>query len=171
MTRIETFRTGQRESGPNRPTAGGRPRRSGRKHEDRSERARIRDHLQEGMRDPERFLDLDRERKNTRRLLASGRAERRELLDGQKQKVRCELRNIRDLDAFLRKTVRSKTLHALVAIAFFRHVRDSEEFPEEHRYRQAIASALEERDLAKAIRWKWETFDKEFPGRSARLTW
>jgi hypothetical protein len=141
------------------------------RNEDRAERARIRDHIQEGMRDPELFLDLARERKNTRRLLASGRDDRLELLEAQKQKVAGELRNTRDLDGFIEKTSRSKTLYALVAMAFFRHVRDSEAFREDHRYKQAIVRAMEEPGLAKAIRWKWETFDKEFPGRAARQSW
>ena len=139
--------------------------------EDKSERARIRAHIQEGLRDPERFLDLARERKNMRGLLASGRQARLELLESQKQRVKSELRNTRDLDTFLMKTSRSKTLHALVALAFFRHVRDSDAYAEEHRYKQAIRRALEEPDRSKAIHWKWESFDKEFPGPAAKLAW
>jgi hypothetical protein len=148
-------------------------RRDGRssRDENRAERARIRDHIQEGMRDPELFLDLARERKNTRRLLESGHSERQELLEAQKQKVASELRNTRDLDGFIEKTSRSKTLYALVAMALFRHVRSSEAFRGDHRYKLAIVRAMEEPGLAKAIRWKWDTFDKEFPGRAARESW
>lgn len=145
--------------------------RKSRQKEDRSERARIRDHLQQGLRDPERFLDLASERKNIHRLLASGPEDRGELLETQKQRVKAELRNIRDLDTFLQKTSKSKTLHALVAMAFFRHVLDSEAYSEEHRYKLAIRRALEEPDFSKAIQWKWSIFDKDFPGPTARFSW
>ena len=60
-------------------------------------------------------------------------------------------------------------MHALVALAFFRHVLDSEAYPEEHRFKQAIRRALEEPDRSKAIRSRWESFDEEFPSRAARL--
>jgi hypothetical protein len=136
-----------------------------------AERTRIREHLQAGLRDPEFFLDLEGRAKNFRRLLASGPAERRGLLQVQKRKVKAELGNTRDLDTFIRKTSRSRTLYALIAMGFFRHVLRSEEYREGHRYKLAIQGALQEPGLAKAIARKWENFDREFPDRRHLQTW
>lgn len=141
------------------------------RHENQIERARIREDLQAGLRDPEVFLDLAGHRKNTRKLLASGAADRRWLLYVQKRKVKAELRNTRDLDTFLEKTSRSRTLYALIAMAFFRHVLGSEEYRDDHRYKLAIRKALEEPGLAKAIHRKWENFDREFPDRLQKQAW
>ncbi|MDB5103686.1 MAG: hypothetical protein JWP91_1375 [Fibrobacteres bacterium] len=146
-------------------------RRKERRYANQADRTRIREDLQAGLRDPECFLDLESRRKNTRKLLASGAAERRWLLDMQRKKVKGELANTRDLDTFLQKTSRSRTLYALIAMGFFRHVLGSEEYREDHRYKLAIRRALEEPGLCKAIQRKWENFDREFPDRMNRITW
>lgn len=146
-------------------------RRKERRHAHQVERTRIREDLQAGLRDPDLFLDLAAKSKNTRRLLASGSAERRWLLNVQKRKVKSELQNTRDLDTFIQKTSRSRTLYAMIALGFFRHVLTSEEFREDHRYKAAIRRALEEPGLSKAIHRKWENFDREFPDRSYRQAW
>jgi hypothetical protein len=146
-------------------------RRSEKRYANQVERARIREDLQAGMRDPEIFLDLASEWKNTRKLLASGAAHRRELLDVQKRKVQAELRNTRDLDTFILKTSRSRTLFALIAMGFFRRVLDSDEYREDHRYKQAIRKAMEEPGLCKAIQRKWVNFDRQFPDRTQKHSW
>lgn len=141
------------------------------RHENQIERTRIREDIQAGLRDPDIFLDLARERKNTRRLLTSGMIERRRLLNSQLRKVKAELLNTRDLDTFLQKTSRSRTLHAMVAIGFFRHVLNSEEYREDHRYKLAILRAMEEPGLCKSIQRKWEHYDRHFPDRARNQTW
>ncbi len=133
-----------------------------------TERARVRENLHAGLKDPDVFLDLEGHAKNIRRMLASGKEERRALFAAQKRKARAELGNTRDLDGFLAKCSRSRTLHSLVALAYFRHVLRSEEYREDHRYKQAIRRALEEPGLAKAIQRRWDAFDREFPGQD---TW
>lgn len=140
-------------------------RRKERRYLNQAERTRIREHLQAGLRDPETFLDLEDHKKNMHRSLA-GEAARRILLDAQKRKVKAELNNTRDLDTFIQKTSRSRTLYALIALGFFRHVLRSEEYREDHRYKLAILRAMEEPGLNKSIQRKWETFDREFPDRS-----
>lgn len=130
-----------------------------------AERARIRENLHAGLKDPEAFLDLESRSKNTKRMLASGKAERRALLETQKRKARAELANTRDLDTFLSKSSRSRTLYSMVALAYFRHVLGSGEYREDHRYKEAIRRALEEPGLAKSIQRRWESFDREFPGQ------
>jgi hypothetical protein len=132
-----------------------------------AERARVRENLQAGLKDPEVFLDLEGRAKNIRRMLASGKEQRRALLAAQKRKARAELANTRDLDTFLAKSSRSRTLHSLVALAYFRHVLRSEEYREDHRFKEAIRRALEEPGLAKSIQRRWEGFDREFPGQDA----
>jgi hypothetical protein len=134
------------------------------------ERTRIREHLQAGLRDPECFLDLEARKKNTHRLLSSGAAERRLLLEMQLRKVKSELGNTRDLDTFIQKTSRSRTLYALIGLGFFRDVLRSEEYRDDHRYKLAIRRALEEPGLAKSIQRKWDCFDKEFPSRLRKQT-
>jgi hypothetical protein len=129
------------------------------------ERTRIRENLQAGLKDPEVFLDLESQSKNIRRLLASGKAERQALLQTQKRKARAELANTRDLDTFLAKSSRSRTLYSLVALAYFRHVLRSDEYREDHRYKEAIRRALEEPGLAKSIQKRWGNFDRQFPGQ------
>jgi hypothetical protein len=131
-----------------------------------AERARVRENLHAGLKDPDAFLDLESRSKNIRRMLASGKEDRRALLGVQKRKARAELANTRDLDAFLAKSSRSRTLYSLVALAFFRHVLFSGEFREDHRYKLAIRRALEEPGLGKSIQKRWEGFDREFPGQS-----
>jgi len=130
------------------------------------ERTRIRENLQAGLKDPEVFLDLESRSKNIRRLLASGKAERQALLETQKRKARAELANTRDLDTFLAKSSRSRTLYSMVALAYFRHVLRSDEYREDHRYKEAIRRALEEPGLAKSIQRRWGNFDREFPGNA-----
>jgi len=131
-----------------------------------AERARVRENLHAGLKDPDAFLDLESSAKNTRRMLASGKRERQALLGVQKRKARAELANTRDLDDFLAKSSRSRTLYSLVALAFFRHVLFSGDFREDHRYKLAIRRALEEPGLGKSIQKRWEGFDREFPGQS-----
>jgi hypothetical protein len=140
-------------------------RRLDKRHAHQAERARIRENLHAGLQDPEVFLDLESRSKNLRRLLASGKAERRALLETQKRKARAELANTRDLDTFLAKSSRSRTLYSLVALAYFRHVLGSDEYRDDHRYKEAIRRALEEPGLAKSIQRRWENFDREFPGQ------
>lgn len=145
-----------------------RPERKAKRKEKRrerqAERARVRENLQAGLYDPEAFLDLESRSKNVRRMLSSGKAERRALLDAQKRKVRSELANTRDLDGFIAKAGRSRTLHSLVALAFFRHVLDSAEYREDHRFKEAIRRALGEEDQWRSIQRRWANFDREFPG-------
>lgn len=141
------------------------------RHLNQLERTRIREHLQAGLRDPEAFLDLEDHKKNMRRLQASGAAARRVLFEVQKRKVKAELNNTRDLDTFIQKTSRSRTLYALIALGFFRHVLRSEAYREDHRYKLAVARALEEPGLAKAIHKKWGTFDREFPAQAVETAW
>jgi hypothetical protein len=132
-----------------------------------AERARVRENLLAGLKDPEIFLDLEDRAKNIRRMLASGKEQRRALLATQQRKARAELANTRDLDGFLAKSSRSRTLYSLVAVAYFRHVLRSGEYREDHRYKQAIRRALEEPGLAKSIQRRWDAFDREFPGQDA----
>lgn len=139
-------------------------RRLDKRHAHQVERTRIRENLQAGLKDPEVFLDLESRSKNLRRLLSSGAADRRALLETQKRKARAELANTRDLDTFLAKSSRSRTLYSMVALAYFRHVLRSDEYREDHRYKEAIRRALEEPGLAKSIQRRWGNFDREFPG-------
>jgi hypothetical protein len=153
------------------PWTQGRAERKARRLEKRlahqAERARVRENLQAGLKDPDLFLDLEGRAKNIRRMLASGKEQRRALLSAQKRKARAELANTRDLDGFLAKSSRSRTLYSLVAVAYFRHVLRSDEYREDHRYKQAIRRALEEPGLAKSIQRRWDGFDREFPGQDA----
>lgn len=141
------------------------------RYANQAERTRIREDIQAGLRDPERFLDLAVTWKNPRKLLASGAAQRRVLLSVQQRKVKAELGNTRDLDTFIQKTSRSRTLYALIAMGFFRHVLLSEEYRDDHRYKLAIRRAMGEPGLSKAIQRKWDGFDREFPDRSQTPTW
>ena len=148
----------------------GRAERKARRQEKRlarqAERARVRENLHAGLKDPEAFLDLESRSKNTRRMLDSGRDRRRALLEAQMRKARAELANTRDLDGFIAKAARSRTLYSLVALAFFRHVLDSDAYRDDHRYKEAIRRAADEPGLWKSIQRRWGNFDREFPGRS-----
>lgn len=148
-----------------------RARRKEKRHLHQLERTRIRESLHAGLRDPELFLDLEDRKKNTARLKASSGAARRVLLEAQKRKVKAELGNTRDLDTFIQKTSRSRTLYSLVGLAFFRHVLNSPDYRDDHRFKLAISRALEEPGLAKSIHHRWEAFDREFAGRSQGLSW
>lgn len=148
-----------------------RARRKEKRHMHQTERARIRESLQAGLRDPDVFLDLEDRKKNMARLKASSGAARRILLEAQKRKVKAELANTRDLDTFIQKTSRSRTLYALVGIGFFRHVLNSQEYRDDHRFKLAIIRALEEPGLAKSIHHRWEAFDREFGARARELSW
>ena len=139
-------------------------RRLEKRRDHQAERARIRESLHAGMKDPDAFLDLESRSKNTRRMLASGKEDRRALLEAQKRKARAELANTRDLEGFLSKASHSRTLYSLVAMAYFRHVLRSDEFRDDHRYKLAISQAMEEPGLAKSIQKRWHDFDREFPG-------
>jgi hypothetical protein len=132
------------------------------RREHQAERARIKEHLQMGLHDPELFLDLEGSKKNERRKLESGAERRQALLASQLRKVKSELANTRDLDGFIAKASRSRTLHTLVAMAFFRQVQESEEYREDHRFKAAIRKALEEPGLARSIQHRWGTFDREY---------
>jgi hypothetical protein len=142
-----------------------------RRYENQAERARIREDIQAGMRDPEAFLDLAGGKKNARKLSTSGKTDRIALLTAQKRKLRSELRNTRDLDTFIRKTSHSRTLYALIAMGFFHHVMNSEEYRRDHRYKLAILGAMEEPGLAKAIQRKWDHFRREFSDPFMKNTW
>lgn len=148
-----------------------RLRRKEKRHLHQVERTRIRESLHAGLRDPEVFLDLEDRKKNTLRLKASSAAARRVLLGVQKRKVKAELANTRDLDTFIQKTSRSRTLYALVGLGFFRHVLVSPEYRDDHRFKLAIQRALEEPGLAKSIHRRWEAFDREFATRAQDLSW
>ncbi len=153
--------TGTSHWTPDRYARKARKRAKRRAHQ--AERARIREDLHAGLKDPDAFLDLESRSKNTRRMLASGRPERKALLEAQKRRARAELANTRDLDGFLSKASRSRTLYSLVALAYFRHVLRSEAFREDHRYKEAIRRALEEPGLSRSIQRRWENFEREFP--------
>jgi hypothetical protein len=146
-------------------------RRKEKRHLHQVERTRIRERLHDGLRDPEIFLDLEDHAKNTRRLQAGSAAARRVLLEVQRRRLKSELANTRDLDTFIQKTSRSRTLYALVGLAFFRHVWRSDAFRDDHRYKLAIARAMEEPGLAKSIQRKWDAFDREFPDPSLTREW
>jgi hypothetical protein len=148
-----------------------RARRKEKRHLHQVERTRIRESLHAGLRDPEVFLDLEDRKKNTLRLKAGSVAARRVLLDVQKRKVKAELANTRDLDTFIQKTSRSRTLYSLVGLGFFRHVLNSPEYRDDHRFKLAIQRALEEPGLAKSIHHRWEAFDREFARRAHDLSW
>ena len=128
-----------------------------------AERARVREQLYVGMHEPEAFLDLESHAKNIRRLLNSGAEQRRDLLATLQRKVKSELANTRDVDGFIEKASRSRTLYTLAAMGFFRQVLESEAFREDHRFKLAIRKALEEPGLAKSLQRRWEQFDREFP--------
>ena len=146
-------------------------RRKEKRHLNQVERTRIREHLQAGLRDPEAFLDLADHKKNARRLAEGGVAARRVLWEVQKRKLKSELANTRDLDTFIQKTSRSRTLYALIGMGFFRHVLRSPEFRDDHRYKLAILRALEEPGLGKSIQRRWEAFDREFPDSALTPLW
>ena len=148
-----------------------RARRKEKRHLHQVERTRIRESLQAGLRDPDVFLDLEDRKKNMARLKASSGAARRILLEAQKRKVKAELANTRDLDTFIQKTSRSRTLYSLVGIGFFRHVLNSQEYRDDHRFKLAIMRALEEPGLSKSIHHRWEAFDREFGARARELAW
>lgn len=148
-----------------------RARRKEKRHLHQVERTRIRESLHAGLRDPEVFLDLEDRKKNMARLKASSGAARRILLEAQKRKVKAELANTRDLDTFIQKTSRSRTLYSLVGLAFFRHVLNSPEYRDDHRFKLAISRSLEEPGLSKSINHRWETFDREFGRRAQDLSW
>lgn len=148
-----------------------RARRKEKRHLHQTERARIRESLQAGLRDPDVFLDLEDRKKNTARLKAGSDAARRVLLDALKRKVKAELANTRDLDTFIQKTSRSRTLYSLVGIGFFRQVLNSPEYRDDHRFKLAIIRALEEPGLAKSIHHRWDAFDREFGAGARELSW
>lgn len=128
-----------------------------------AERARVREHIHAGLHDPEAFLDLEGQAKNLRRLLNSGAEQRRGLLATLQRKVKSELANTRDVDGFIEKACRSRTLYTLSALGFFREVLEAEAFRDDHRFKLAIRKALEEPGLAKSLQRRWEQFDREFP--------
>lgn len=134
-----------------------------------TERARIREHLHAGLRDPEAYLDLESQARNHHRKSAEGGAARQALLASQGRKLKSELANTRDLDGFLAKASRSRTLYTLIAMGYFRQVLQSEAIREDHRFKVAIRHALEEPGLAKSIHRRWECFDREFPEGVLRL--
>jgi hypothetical protein len=148
-----------------------RARRKEKRHIHQLERTRIRESLHAGLRDPDVFLDLEDRKKNMARLKASSGSARRVLLQAQKRKVKAELANTRDLDTFIQKTSRSRTLYSLVGLAFFRHVLNSPEYRDDHRFKLAVLRALEEPGLAKSIHHRWEAFDREFGGRAQGIPW
>jgi len=146
-------------------------RNKGRRYENQADRARIRKEIQAGMRDPEFFLDLAGEMKNSRKPSAIGKAQRTYLFGVQKRKLKSELRNTRDLDTFIQKTSHSRTLYALIAMVFFRHVLDSEAYRPDHRYKLAILRAMQEPGLAKAIQSRWDHFQRQFPDQYPDESW
>lgn len=148
-----------------------RARRKEKRHLHQVERTRIRESLLAGLRDPDVFLDLEDRKKNTLRLKAGSGAARRVLLEAQKRKVKAELANTRDLDTFIQKTSRSRTLYSLVGLGFFRHVLHSPDYRDDHRFKSAIRRALEEPGLAKSLHHRWDAFDREFAGPAKDLSW
>lgn len=130
------------------------------------ERARVRDEIHAGWHDPDSLLDLGGMRRNSRRQHSGGILEREGMLHARLRKIRAELKTIKDLSPFIQGMSRSKTLHATIALGYFRNVLDSADFPEDHRYKTAIREALQDPVLAKVIQRKWEAFDREFPQAS-----
>lgn len=139
------------------------------RHANQAERARVRDEIHAGWQDPDSLLDLGGMRKTSRRMHSGGMPEREGMLHARQRKVRAELKAIKDLAPFIQGMCRSKTLHATIALGFFRHVLDSDAYAEDHRYKLAIREALQDPVLAKVIQRKWEAFDREFPQASGKL--
>lgn len=139
--------------------------------ENQAERARVRDAIHVKMHDPEGLLDLDIERRTSRRLHVARVVKRQWMLHVQKRKIKAELKSTKDLATFIQGMSRSKTLYAMIALGYFRHVLDSAEYREDHRYKLAIRAALEDPILSKVIQRKWESFDREFPDSPDIASW
>ncbi|GEM_PF-3106168 len=148
-----------------------RARRKEKRHLNQVERTRVREHLHAGLLDPEAFDAVEDRKPISRKLHKDGNGERGVLLFIQKRRLKSELGNTRDLDTFIHKTSRSRTLYALIGLGFFRHVLRSETFRDDHRYKLAILRAMEEPGLGKSIQRRWEAFDREFPDPALREAW
>lgn len=143
-------------------TEGPREWRRRRRNANQVERARIRDAIRSTHYDPESLEELAVEPRDMRPL--SGDEGNREwMLRARRRKVRTELKSKQDLGDFIRAMSRSKTLYALIALGFFRHVLYSAEYGEDHRYKLAIREAMEDARLAKVLQRKWDELDREFP--------
>jgi hypothetical protein len=136
------------------------------RRENQLERARVRDALQRRLRDPDSLDDLPSELRRSRRARGDATVRREWMLQERKRKIRSELKAKIDLDEYIRDMCRSKTLHALIALGFFREVLGSDAYGNEHRYKQAIRAALEDPLLSRSLRRKWEAFDRAFPAAS-----
>jgi hypothetical protein len=129
------------------------------RRENQMERARVRDALQSGLQDPDSLDDLCLDSGRPRLPRGEELLKREWTLQERNRKVRSELRVHRDLDSYIRNMSRSKTLNAMIALGFFRKVLESEEYGDDHRYKQAIRGALEDPVLAKVVKRKWEEFE------------
>lgn len=133
------------------------------RRENQLERAQVRVALQHRLRDPESLDELPSEPRRSKRTRGDARVRREWMLEERKRKIRSELKAKIDLDEYIRDMCRSKTLHALIALGFFREVLGSAAYGDEHRYKQAIRTALEDPLLSRSLRRKWKAFDRVFP--------
>jgi hypothetical protein len=135
------------------------------------ERARVRDLLKIKRDDPDCLVDMDWGPRHPRRAGEDVSLKRGHILKEKKRRVRAELKAKVDVEEFIRDISKSRTLYALIAMGFFRHVLESGEYAEDHRYKLAIVACLHDPSLTRAIKRRWEQFDREFPDPDARHAW
>lgn len=135
------------------------------------ERARVRDLIKVNLDDPDSLADLASERRRARTAEEGSFLKRDHILKVKKRRVRAELKAKVDVEEFIRDIAKSRTLYALIAVGFFRHVLESGEYEENHRYKQAIAASLQDPALARSLKRRWEQFDREFPDPGSRHAW
>lgn len=135
------------------------------------ERAWVRDMLKVNLDDPDSLADLASERRRARTAKEDSSLKRDQILKEKKRRVRAELKAKVDVEEFIRDITKSRTLYALIALGFFRHVLESGEYEEGHRYKQAITASLQDPALARSLKRRWQQFDREFPSADSRQAW
>jgi hypothetical protein len=141
------------------------------RHENQVERARVRDLLKINLDDLDTLVDLASEKRRARTAAEGSSLKRDFILKEKKRRVRAELKAKVDVEEFLRDITKSKTLYALIAVGFFRHVLESGEYEENHRYKQAIVACLQDPAMARSLKRRWAQFDREFPDPDSRHAW
>lgn len=141
------------------------------RHENQVERARVRDLLKINLDDLDTLVDLASEKRRARTAAEGSTLKRDYILKEKKRRVRAELKAKVDVEEFIRDISKSKTLYALIAMGFFRHVLESGEYEEGHRCKQAIVASLQDPSLARSIKRRWEQFDREFPDADHKFSW